>query len=57
MEVKTALRVFTYSYINIYDKQYSHDKKVLKPYKGNGVVLMNKIDYDEEAMVLWQNEI
>ena len=30
---------------------------VLKPYKGNGVVLMNKIDYDEEAMVLWQNEI
>ena len=25
--VKTALRAFTYSYIDISDKQYSHDKK------------------------------
>ena len=46
--VKTALRAFTYSYIDIYDKQYSHDKKktnvvkqlrekymILKPGKGN----------------------
>ena len=25
---------------------------VLKPYKGNGVALMNKIDYDDETIVL-----
>ena len=25
--VKTALKAFTYSYIDISDKQYSHDKK------------------------------
>ena len=56
--VKTVLRAFTYSYIGIYGKQYSHDKKkiniikqfcekyvILKPDKGNGVVLMNKLDY------------
>ena len=54
--VKTALRAFTYSYIDIYDKQYSHDKKkiivkqlrekymILKQDKGNGVVLLNKVD-------------
>ena len=46
--VKTALGAFTYSYIDIYDEQYSHDKKkiniikqlrekymILKPHKGN----------------------
>ena len=58
--VKTALRAFTYSYIEIYDKQYSHDKKkinitkqlhekykILKPRKGNGVVLLNTVDYQD----------
>ena len=56
--VKTALGVFTYSYIDIYDKQYFHVKKkiniikqlhekymILKPKKGNAVVLLNKVDY------------
>lgn len=56
--VKTPLRAFTYCYIDIYDKQYPLDKEkssgitqllenymILKPGKGNGVVLTNKFDY------------
>ena len=55
-KVKTALRAFTYVYIDIYDKQRSHDKnknntikKVREKYmiwkldNNNGVVLMNKL--------------
>ena len=58
--VKTALGGFTYSYIDIYEKQYSHNKKkiniikqlrekymILKLDKGNGVVLMHKVDYHD----------
>ena len=58
--VKTAVKVFTYSYIDIYDKQYFRDKKksntkkqlfkkcmVLKPGKGKGKVLMNKGNYQD----------
>ena len=68
--VKTALGAFTYSYIDIFDEQYSHDKKIinvikqlrekymiLKLDKGNGVVLMNKVDYHDESIVFWQMEI
>ena len=57
--VKTPLRAFTYCYIDIYDKQYPLDKEkssgitqllenymILKPGKGNGVVLTNKFDYN-----------
>ena len=60
--VKTTLRIITYSYVDIYNKQYSHDKKkiiiikqlhekykILKPYKNNGVVLLNKIGYQDEV--------
>ena len=67
--VKTALRAFTYSYIDIYDKQYSHDKKkiniikklrekymILKPDKGNGVVLMNKADYHDAMNQLFSDK-
>ena len=58
--VKTALRTFTYSYIDINGKQYSHYKKkinaikqlrekymILKLDKGKWVVLMNKVDYHD----------
>ena len=31
--VKTALKAFTYSYVDIYDKQYSHDKKKINVIK------------------------
>ena len=57
--VKTALRAFTYSCVDIFDKQFLHDKnktKVLKqlrqdfviskPDKGNGIVLINKSEYN-----------
>ena len=67
--VKTALRAFTYSYIDIYDKQYPHDKKkiniikqlrekymILKPDKGNGVVLMNKADYHDAMNQLFSDK-
>ena len=60
MKQERALRAFTYSYIDIYDKQYSHDKKkiniikqlrenymILKLDKGSGVVLMNKADHHD----------
>ena len=67
--VKTALRAFTYSYIDIYNKQYSHDKKkiniikqlrdkymILKLNKGNGVVLMNKADYHDAMNELFSDK-
>ena len=57
--VKTALRAFTYSYVDIFDTQFLHDKNktkvlkqlrqdcvILKPDKGNGVVLINKSEYN-----------
>lgn len=58
--VKTALRAFTYVYIDIYDKQRSHDKnknntikKVREKYmiwkldKDNQVVLMNNVAFHD----------
>lgn len=58
--VKTALRAFTYVYIDIYDKQRSHDKnknntikKVREKYmiwkldKDNRVVLMNNVAFHD----------
>ena len=67
--VKTALRAFTYSYIDIFDEQYSHDKKIinvikqlrekymiLKLDKGNGVVLMNKVDYHDAMNQLFSDK-
>ena len=57
--VKTALRAFTYSYVDIFDTQFLHDKNktkvlkqlrqdcvILKPDKGNGIVLINKTEYN-----------
>ena len=58
--VKTALRAFTYSYVDSFDTQFFHDKikmkvlekqlwqdcVVLKPGKGNGIFLINKTDYN-----------
>ena len=57
--VKTALRAFTYSYVHIFNTQFLHDKNktkvlkqlrqdcvILKPDKGNGVVLINKTEYN-----------
>ena len=53
--VKTALFAFTYSYVVIFDAQFLYDKNktkalkqlrqdcvILKPDKGNGIVLINK---------------
>ena len=67
--VKTALRTFTYSYTDIYDKQYSHDKKkiniikqlrekymILNPDKGNRVVLINKVDYHDAVNQLFSDK-
>ena len=31
--VKTALRAFIYCFVDIYDKQYSHDKKKINVIK------------------------
>ena len=52
--VKTVLRAFAYTYVDICEKQYSHDKKkinikkqlrekymILKPEKDNRVALKN----------------
>ena len=63
-------RAFTYSWIDIYDKQYSHDKKkinvikqhcekcmILKPDTGNGVVLMNNIDYYDAMNQLFSDKM
>ena len=57
--VKTALSAFTYSYVDIFDTQFLHDKNkskvleqlkqyrvILKPDKGNGIVLINKTEYN-----------
>ena len=57
--VKTALGAFTYSYVDIFDTQFLHDKNkskvleqlkqyrvILKPDKGNGIVLINKTEYN-----------
>ena len=68
--VTTALRAFTYSYIKVYDEQYSHDKKkinvikqlrekymILKPDKGRGVVLMNKVDYHDAMNQLFSDKM
>ena len=57
--VKTALSAFTYSYVDIFDTQFLHDKNkrkmleqltqncvTLKPDKGNGIVLINKTEYN-----------
>ena len=57
--VKTALSAFTYSYVDIFDTQFLHDKikrkmlkqlkqycVILKPDKGNGIVLINKTEYN-----------
>lgn len=56
--VKTARRAFTYAYIDIYDKQNSHDKKkidtikqicekdvFLKPDKDNKLVMKNNLKF------------
>ena len=53
--VKTALRAFTYSYVDIFNMQFLHDKNktkvlkqlqqdcvIFKPDKSNGIVLINK---------------
>ena len=55
--VQTALKYFTYSYLDLDSKQFLNDKKhintirqrrnkciILKPDKGQGVVLIDKID-------------
>ena len=55
---KTALHAFTYSYVDIFDTQFLHDKnktKVLKQFrlgcvilkqdKGNGIALISKTEY------------
>ena len=68
--VKTALRAFTYSWIDIYDELYSHDKKktnvikqlcekymILKPDTGNGVVLMNNINYYDAMNQLFSDKM
>ena len=68
--VKTALRAFIYSYLGIYDKQYSHDKNkinivkkkirekhmILKVDNDNGVVLMNKVDYHDAMNQLFSDK-
>ena len=56
--IKTALKAFTFSYLDINDEVFWHDIKriniirklkenvvILKPDKGQGVVLINKKDY------------
>ena len=56
--VKTAHRAFTYTYIDIYDKQNPHDKKkidtikqicekdvFLKPDKDNKLVMKNNLKF------------
>ena len=68
--VKIALEAFTYSYIDIYDKEYFHDKKnintiklifeknvILKLGKCNGVVLMNKGDCHNAMKQLYSDKV
>ena len=63
--VKTELFAFTYSYVVIFDTQFLHDKNktkalkqlrqdcvILKPDKGNGIVLINKTEYNLEMKKL-----
>ena len=64
--VKTALFAFTYSYVVIFDTQFLYDKNktkalkqlrqdyvILKPDKGNGIVLINKTEYNLEMKKLF----
>ena len=57
--VKTASSAFTYSYVDIFDTQFVHDKKkttvlkqlqqdcvILRPDKGNGIVPINQNEYN-----------
>ena len=56
--LKTTLKVFTFNYLDIYDRRYFHDNKrlnalrelrnkfaTLKPHIGQGIVLINHDDY------------
>ena len=55
---KTALHAFTYSHVDIFDMQFLHKNKtkvlkqfrqgcvILKPDKGNGIVIINKTEYN-----------
>ena len=66
--IKTALRSFTYNYLDIDDKRYGLDGKrtklirqlkekfvILKPDKGQGVVLLNINDYKRSVNELFQD--
>ena len=66
--VKTALRSFTYNYLDIDDKRYGLDNKrvklirklkeryvILKPDKGSGIVLLNITDYRQSVEILFQD--
>ena len=59
LKVFQTKRAFTYSCVDIFDTQFLHDKNktkvlkqlrqdcvILKPDKGNGVVLINKSEYN-----------
>ena len=67
--IKSALRSFTYNYLDIDDKRYGLDKKritvirrlkekyvILKPDKGQGIVLMNIGDYKKSVENLFSDE-
>ena len=66
--VKTALRAFSYSLLDLDDPQFSKDAKhikiikslresfaILKPDKGNGVVLMNTSDYNNSLSNIFKD--
>ena len=66
--IKTALRSFTYNYLDIDDKRYGLDGKrmkvirklkercvILKPDKGQGVVLLSVDDYKRSVEALFQD--
>ena len=67
--VKTALRAFAFSYLDLDDSRFGTDTKqirilktlrerfaILKPDKGNGVVLINKSDYVTSMKSIFDNK-
>ncbi|KXJ12144.1 hypothetical protein AC249_AIPGENE28616 [Exaiptasia diaphana] len=68
-KIKTTLRMFTYGYLDLPDKQFDIDRKrirtnknlrkkcvLLKPDKGQGVVLLKKADYTSSMEKLFANK-
>ena len=69
-KVKNTLRSLTYNYIDLDLKQFYVDRKririlknmninfaILKPYKGNGIVILKRSDYISSVSSIFDNTL